>query len=173
MIDSLSQQQIKLNPLVTGVMDENNPLKLEILNYLIYLSHRYHKVFPSQGTIAAKFNVSVKWVNRLLARWKSEGILMYRQQGFNRSCLYIINPILFYERNRLKWKLSALNIILHVSSLCSGLFGEEFLLSNIRNIYIWKMVTIPEADYHFYESREAETVIFLKINNKLLKKEQY
>jgi hypothetical protein len=49
--------------------------------------------------------------------------------------LYIINPLLFQDRERLKWKLSALKLLLHVSALCSGLFGEEFLLSNIRNIY--------------------------------------
>ena len=167
-----SQEQIKLNPLIKEVMDENNPLMLEVLNCLIYLSHQHHHVFISQGTIAAKFNVSVKWVNRLLARWKALGVIRYRQQGFNRSCLYIINPLLFYERNRLKWKLSALNIILHVTSLCSGVFSEEFLLSNIRNIHRkkYQVIEVRNEGYGFYEEGYGKTEKYiiedLFINNK-------
>ena len=89
-----SQQQIKINPLIKGVMDENNPLMLEVLNYLIYLSHHYRNVFVSQGTLAAKFGKTVRWINELLARWKALGVIRYRQQGFNRSCWYITTPFL-------------------------------------------------------------------------------
>ena len=110
-------------------MDENNPLKLEILNHLIYLSTRFRVVFISQGTLAAKYNVTRQWINELLRRWKSLGVIKYRQQDFNRSCVYLINPLLAQEKNRIKFKLPAAVLLLVVSSLCSAVYGRELTLS--------------------------------------------
>lgn len=165
---TVSQQEYKINPLIKGVMDENNPLMLEVLNYLIYLKHHFGAVFPSQGTIAARFKVSRQWVNALLAEWKSKGIIQYRQQGFNRSCVYAINPILFQDRERLKYKLSALKLILHISFLFSGVFGDELTLSNIRNLYSnkYQMVEVRNEGYHWYEVGYGEISKHLFINNK-------
>jgi len=143
-------------------MDENNPLKLEILNHLIYLSTRFRVVFISQGTLAAKYNVTRQWINELLRRWKSLGVIKYRQQDFNRSCVYLINPLLAQEKNRIKFKLPAAVLLLVVSSLCSAVYGRELTLSNIRNLSNYKMVIVPAVDYGFYEPREAESVIFVK-----------
>lgn len=163
MSHTTSQQKNQINPLIKGVMNENNSLKLEILNYIIYLSYRNQHVFPAQGTIAAKFNVSREWVNKLLAGWKVRGILRYRQQGFNRSCLYFFNPLLVQERERLKWKLSALRVVLCVSSLCSAIFSDQFTLNNIRNIPNWNMVVVRNKGYGFYDDHDHEsTVIYLK-----------
>lgn len=165
----ISQPNIKINPLIMGILDENNQLSLDILNHLIYLSTRFRSVFVSQGTLAAKFGVTVRHINRLLSQWKSMGVLKYTQQGFNRSCIYLINPLLHLEKNRLKYKLKAAVLLLSVSSLCSAVFGGNVLLSNNKNIYIqnnsW-MVTVPRAGYHFYEQRPStETIIFVKNNN--------
>ena len=102
-----------------GIMDENNPLMLEILNHIIYLSTRFQKVFISQGTLAAKFNTSREWVNKLLARWKALGVIKYRQQDFNRSCIYFLHPLLNQEKNRIKFKLPAAALLLSISSLLS------------------------------------------------------
>ena len=161
-----SQQQNYLNPLVMGIMNENNALKLEILNHLIYLSTRFRSVFISQQTLAAKYCVTVRWVNNLLSRWKSLGVIKYRQQGFNRSCIYVINPLLAQEKNRIKFKLPAAVLLLAISSLCSAAFSGEFLLSNNKNIYTdqnsW-MVTVQNAGYGFYEQHPStETIVFSK-----------
>ena len=163
-----SQQENKINPLILGIMNENNSLKLEILNYFVYLSTRFRFVFPSQGTIAAKFGVTRGWVNALLAEWKQLGVIKYRQQGFNRSCIYILNPLLEREKNRIKFKLPAAVLLLSISSLCSAVFQEELTLSNIRK-YIYEnsyeIVTVPSAEYGFYEERptKEESITYLFI----------
>lgn len=163
MTHAVSQQKNQINPLVWGIMNENNSLKLDILNYIIYLNHQFRHVFPSQGTIAAKFNVSREWVNKLLAEWKEQGVLRYRQQAFNRSCMYFFNPLLVQERERLKWKLSALRIILCVSSLSIAVFSGEFTLNNIKNIPTWRTATVRNVGYGFYDEHDHETtVIYLK-----------
>lgn len=172
------QQKISIDPMVMGLMNENNALMLDILNYLLLLSKHKYRVFVAQSTIAAVFNISREWVNKLLAKLKELGAIKYKQMGFNRSCLYVFNPLLIKERLRLLWKLPALRVVFCVSSLCSAVFNGEFTLNNIRNISNYKMVTIPEADYHFYEPREAETVVFVKnkqqvtINNAIASKER-
>ena len=145
-----------------GIMDENNPLMLEILNHIIYLSTRFQKVFISQGTLAAKFNTSREWVNKLLARWKALGVIKYRQQDFNRSCIYFLHPLLNQEKNRIKFKLPAAMLLFSISSLCSAAFEQPFTLSNNKNLSIWKMVTVQAIDHGFYIPREAEAIVFLK-----------
>ena len=172
------QTKISIDPLVMGIMNENNPLMLDILNHLIYLSTRFQKVFVSQGTLAAKFGATRQWINELLRRWKALGVIKYRQQDFNRSCIYLINPLLAQEKNRIKFKLPAAVLLLSISSLCSAVYQQELTLSNIRNLSNYKMVTIPEVDYGFYEPREAESIVFLKnkqqttINSTITSKER-
>ena len=138
------QPKINLNPLVIGIMNENNALKLEILNHLIYLSTRFRSVFISQGTLAAKYGVTRQWINNLLSRWKSEGVIKYSQQGFNRSCIYYLHPLLAQEKNRIRFKLPAAVLLLAISSLCSAVSWGELTLSNNKN-YLSKNQSINQS----------------------------
>jgi hypothetical protein len=167
MLITTSQTNYKINPLIKGVMDENNPLMLEVLNRLIFMKSHHHRVFISQSTLAAIFDVTREYINKILAMWRDLGVISYRQMGFNRCCEYFFNPILFHERERLKWKLSALKLIMHVSFLFISVLGEEFTLNNIRNIYSnkYQVVTIRNEGYDWYEAGYGETSNHLFINN--------
>ena len=167
MINTVSQERVSQNALIHGIMDENNTLMLEILNYIIYSSTQNQIVFVSQSTIAARFKVTVRWVNHILSEWKARGVLRFEQRGFNQSCIYFFNPLLVQEKERLKWKLPCLRQIFFISSLWIAAFRGEFLLSNIRNIPLWKMTTLQQNNYAFGEPRPAkkESITYLFINN--------
>jgi DNA-binding Lrp family transcriptional regulator len=171
--DKISQEEFLNNSAVRYVMDENNPVMLDILNHLLYLSTIHRRVFPSQITLAKKFGVSRVWVNTLLRRWKEAGVIKYRQRGLNESCIYFINPTLKEHRLRIKHKLPAAMFLLAVSSLCSAVWAGDLTLTNIRNYYASgititarKLVTPAHTFNGKYSPRETETVYFLKKNNK-------
>jgi hypothetical protein len=166
MLRDKSQHKKSLDPLILGIMNENNELSLKILNDIVFLSTRSKRVRISQSTIAAKYDVAREWVNKLLKRWKALGIIKYRQAGFNQSCIYFIHPLLNQEKNRIKNKLPSAALLFAVSSLYTAVFHGEFTLSNIRK-YIYRdsyeMVTVRNAGYGFYEQHPSETtVVFFK-----------
>lgn len=164
------QQNYSLDPLIIGIMNEKNAIALKILNHIIYLSTRFKTVYVSQGTIAAMFDVTREWVNKLLGRWKVLGVIKYRQQDFNRSCIYYISPLLNQEKNRIKFQLPAAGLLLAVSALVSAVWSGEFTLSNIRK-YIYKnsyrIVNAGKIDYGFEEARGPKEAIFILNNNQL------
>lgn len=167
-----SQQELSnysLNPAIKGIMDENNPIKLAILNYIIYLSTIYMRVEPSQITLAAKFGVSRQWVNRLLARWKSIGVLTYKQYKYNRSCIYFLNPLIAEHKKRIAFKVPAALKLFAVSSLCVAVFGGELTLNNIRK-YLYKkneyeVGYIKNEGYDFYEKGYGSETQYIHFYN--------
>jgi hypothetical protein len=169
-----SYNKCQINPVTISVMEEDNEIALAILNEIIYSSTRFTRIFVSQGYLAAKFKVSPRWVNKLLARWKESGVLDFHQRGFNRSCLYYIHPAIYLDKNRLKYKLSAAALLFSVSALCSAIPGKEFLLSNNKNIYIqktattYRFVSIPDEDtpyWHLRRTASKNNQTFILIND--------
>lgn len=164
-----SQQQNQINPLIRGIMDGNNEKALKLLNHLIFLSTVHRSVYVSQGTLAAMFDTTREWVNKLLRRWKDLGVIKYRQRDYNRSCIYFFHPLLNQEKNRISFKLPAAALLFSVSSLYSAVFHGPFTLNNIRK-YIYEnsyqIVPVSRPDYGFYEQRPVReqqySVVFLK-----------
>lgn len=80
---------------------------LAMLNYLLYLQHKYPEVFPSQEDIALYAKVSRETVNRAMKLFVSLGILE-KDYRYHTSCIYRMNSLFFEYAENLKFMFSSL-----------------------------------------------------------------
>lgn len=143
----------------------HNPTQVKVLNYLILMSSRYKKVCPSQISMARKFGVSRKTINKNIKILRLRGLIS-RIRNYNKPCEYFISALLKKYKHVLGYILFSIhkfNIKLIVSR-----FLEEVTLSRksvlnhgyLTEVFngVFKNITHPQARENSSELKKRQEI---------------
>ena len=136
-----SQQLKSIDPLIIGIMDENNSTRLGAMNILLKKAWNHRLVFVSQTYLAKELDVERETANRTI-KWLREHGWIRTKRRYNDTLLYFVNPEIITHRERLKWKLPALRYVLCVSMLWQQA-GKANVTSNILMNNLYRNQSIP------------------------------
>ena len=133
---TLSQQEISKNPLILGILLDNNSSRTKFLSSLLRQLWQYREIFPSQTCLALSNDRCRATANRQLSVMEQMGWIT-KKRRYNSTCVYKINPLIIAARHLLWEKfpvLKTISIFLLHSAVIAGL--QENVTSSINSLFI-------------------------------------
>lgn len=155
-----NQEKSQQNAIPLSILNDNNAVRLAILNYLLNLNRYNEEVFPCQRRLAREAGIVRESANRAIKRMEEMDWIKTKRR-YNTTKIYWIHPSIFQYKDLLKYKLPALRAVLSIFMLTSALIFTNVTSKLNKNIFIKKQTT-PTSLSKVITSKEVVVSLFSK-----------